>query len=81
MRVNSLDGIAEALIIVGGINWGLVGFFNYNLVDAVFGFGSTASRVIYALVGLSAVYMIYASLKIGRSVSDRFSHNHHPAHF
>lgn len=46
---------ALALIIIGGLNWGLVGFFDYNLVDALFGEGSAVARVVYALVGLSAV--------------------------
>ena len=47
------------LLIIGGINWGLVGFFNYNLVAAVFG-GSLLiiSRIIYAVVGLAALYAI-----------------------
>ncbi|MDD5927941.1 MAG: DUF378 domain-containing protein [Firmicutes bacterium] len=47
------------LLIIGGINWGLVGFFNYNLVSAVFG-GSLLiiSRIIYAVVGLAALYAI-----------------------
>lgn len=55
---------ALVLVIVGGLNWGLVGFFDYNLVDALFGEGSGLSRVVYALVGLSAVYVaIAASMK------------------
>ena len=47
------------LLIIGGINWGLVGFFNYNLVSAVFG-GSLLiiSRIIYSVVGLAALYAI-----------------------
>ena len=47
------------LLIIGGINWGLVGIFNYNLVSAVFG-GSLLiiSRIIYAVVGLAALYAI-----------------------
>ena len=53
---------ALALIIIGGFNWGLVGFFDYNLVDALFGSGSALSRVIYALVGLSAVYVAVMKL-------------------
>ncbi|MDP2587621.1 MAG: DUF378 domain-containing protein [bacterium] len=43
------------LVLIGGLNWGLVGFFDYNLVDAIFGAGSMGSRVIYAIVGVSAV--------------------------
>ena len=45
------------LLIIGGINWGLVGFFNYNLVSAIFGGNLVIiSRIIYAVVGLSALY-------------------------
>lgn len=47
------------LLIIGGINWGLVGFFNYNLVSSVFSGGLVIiSRIIYAVVGLSALYAI-----------------------
>jgi len=44
------------LLVVGGLNWGLVGLFEVDLVATIFGPGSIASRVIYVLVGLSAVY-------------------------
>ena len=50
--------IALALIIIGGLNWGLIGFFDFNLVDALFGEESALSRIIYALVGLSAVLVL-----------------------
>jgi uncharacterized protein len=48
--------IAFWLLVVGGLNWGLVGLFGVDLVATIFGPGSIASRVIYVLVGLSAVY-------------------------
>ena len=47
---------AFILLVVGGLNWLLVAF-NYNLVDMIFGVGSTISMIIYVLVGLSAVYL------------------------
>ncbi len=56
---NPVDWIALILVIIGGLNWGLVGLFNYNLVDAIFGVGSAISRIIYILVALAALYMIY----------------------
>jgi hypothetical protein len=59
MKNNTLDWIALVLTIIGGINWGLVGFFKWNLVDKLFGVGAVVSRVVYALVGLSALYLIY----------------------
>ena len=47
------------LLIIGGINWGLVGFFNYNLVSGIFGANLIViSRIIYAVVGLAALYAI-----------------------
>lgn len=55
-RFNALDWIAQILLIVGGLNWGLVGLFNINLVAALFGEGTLLSRIIYILVGLSALW-------------------------
>jgi len=52
-----LHMIAFILLIVGGLNWLLVAF-NYNLVDMIFGAGSTLSMLIYILVGLSAIYLV-----------------------
>lgn len=53
-----VDKIALVLIIIGAINWGLVGFFSFNLVDAIFGSMSVISRIIYALVGVSGLWGI-----------------------
>ncbi len=50
--------IAKVLTIIGGLNWGLVGVFNYNLVDAIFGEGSTGSQVVYTTVGVAALVTI-----------------------
>jgi len=55
--------ILAAIALIGAINWGLVGLFNWNLVDAIFGGGaaevtSTASRVVYTIVGLSALALL-----------------------
>lgn len=58
MKMNALDWVSWVLVLVGGLNWGLVGFFDWNLVDAIFGDASTASRVVYAVVGLAAVYIV-----------------------
>ena len=54
--MRTLERIALALIIVGAINWGLIGFFNFDLVAAIFGGqNSLFSRIIYSLVGLSGI--------------------------
>lgn len=63
-RLHALDWIAMVLMIIGGINWGLVGLMNIDLVATVFGEMSTASRIVYALVGLSALYSIYTLTKM-----------------
>jgi uncharacterized membrane protein YuzA (DUF378 family) len=54
-----LDVIVAVLLLIGGLNWGLVGFFNFNLVATIFGEASAFCRLIYALVGLSAVYEVF----------------------
>ena len=53
-----LKKICLVLIIIGAINWGLVGIFNFNLVDAIFGAMSVISRIIYILVGISGLWAI-----------------------
>lgn len=53
-----IDKIALVLIIIGAINWGLVGIFNFNLVDSIFGTMSIVSKIIYALVGISGLWGI-----------------------
>jgi uncharacterized membrane protein YuzA (DUF378 family) len=53
-----LDIVVTGLLLFGALNWGLVGFFEYNLVAAMFGEAGAISRVIYAVVGLSALYEI-----------------------
>lgn len=58
-----LHKIALILVIVGALNWGLVGFFDYDLVAQVFGSMSTLSRVVYDLVGLSGLYLLFAGWK------------------
>ena len=63
--MNAIDWIAMVLLIVGGINWGLVGLADFNLVAALFGEGSALSRIVYALVGLSALWCIYTATKLG----------------
>ena len=56
--MNILDWIAFILVIIGALNWGLVGIFNFDLVATLLGVMSIASRVVYILVGLSAIYML-----------------------
>lgn len=58
-----LDTIALILVIIGGINWGLIGFFQFNLVGSLFGSFSMLSRIIYALVGIASLYSISFFMK------------------
>ena len=56
--MKAVDNIALVLIIIGAINWGLFGLFNFNLVDTIFGTMSVISRIIYILVGISGLWGI-----------------------
>lgn len=56
--MKTLDYIALILVAIGAINWGLIGFFSFDLVAAIFGDMTLASRVIYALVGISGLYSL-----------------------
>jgi len=62
-KLNVFDWVALVLVLVGGLNWGLVGIFKFDLVGAIFGDMSGLSRIVYSLVGLSAVYLIFVCSK------------------
>lgn len=70
MGLNGLVWIAQLLVIVGALNWGLIGFFNFDLVAALFG-GATSflARTVYALVGISGIIAI--SLLVGNRDRER----------
>ena len=59
--MKALDTTALVLTVIGGLNWGLVGFFDYNLVDGILGAGTTLARIIYAIVGIAAVWTIVSA--------------------
>ena len=56
MRI--IDKIALALIIIGAINWGLIGLFRFNLVELIFGDMTLLARIVYSLVGISGLWGI-----------------------
>jgi len=60
-KMNSLDWTAWVLVVVGALNWGLIGVSNVNLVDSVFG-AAGLTQVIYILVGLAGLYKIWKAL-------------------
>jgi uncharacterized membrane protein YuzA (DUF378 family) len=64
--MKSIDVVLTVLLIVGGLNWGLVGLFRFDLVAAVFGEMTAASRLVYTLVGLAAVYQALSWRSIQR---------------
>ena len=63
--MKTINYIALTLVIIGALNWLLVGAFSFNLVDSIFGIGSFLSRLIYILVGLSGLWCIslYSGIK------------------
>ncbi len=65
-NLNILDKVAIILVVVGGLNWLLVGLFSWNLVSFIFGDMSALSRLIYGLVGLAAVYVAVMMPKYAR---------------
>jgi uncharacterized protein len=68
--LNVIEWVAMVLMIVGGINWGLLGILNFDLVAAIFGPMSAPTRVVYALVGLAALYGIVTAVRLGRREGD-----------
>jgi len=63
MKRDTVSWVALILLIIGGLNWGLVGLFNFNLVSFLFG-GSLVGKLIYILVGISAIWAIIKIKKL-----------------
>ena len=57
MKMNMIDKLTYSLLVIGGLNWALIGFFDYNLVDKIF--STEVSRIIYSLVGIAALYGVF----------------------
>lgn len=64
--ISGLTWTAIVLAVIGALNWGLYGLFEYNLVDAIFGTLSVISRIIYVLVALAGLYLLYAAVQLGK---------------
>lgn len=67
MNNKLLDCIALTLTIIGAVNWGLIGFFSFDLVAFIFGDMSWLSRIIYALVGISGLYLLTFYMYLGKN--------------
>ena len=74
--MKTLDIVALVLLVVGGLNWGLVALFNFDLVAAITGAGSFGEKnvlgaLVYGLVGISALYIAANAKSLGRATSAR----------
>lgn len=65
--MSALDYIAMALLIIGGLNWAMVGLFDVDMVATLFAPGSALTRIVYVVVGLAALYSIYTTAKMAGS--------------
>lgn len=65
--MKALDYIALVIVIIGAVNWGLIGFFGFDLVRVIFGDMTWISRVIYGLVGICGLYAITYFGRIGNA--------------
>ena len=61
--MNTIRIISYILVIIGALNWGLIGLFSFDLVAAIFGDMSLITRVVYTLVGLSAIVSLLTQFK------------------
>lgn len=66
-KLTLVDWVAVALVVVGGLNWGLVGLLDFNLVTTIFGYASVLTKAVYALVAVSAIYVGVISTKLCKS--------------
>ncbi len=78
LKLNKGGWMALIVLIVGGLNWGLIGLFDFNLVAVIFGDMTRLSRIIYSLVGLATLYTIFEGLLTYRIKRTR-THKPHPA--
>lgn len=63
-QMKAAEWIPMLLLAVGGLNWGLIGLINFNLVSFLFGEMTTLTRLVYVVVGLCALYSLYLSSRI-----------------
>lgn len=61
--MDTLMKVLSALCLIGALNWGLIGLFNFDLVAFIFGTMSVLSRLVYSLVGISAVVLVILAIR------------------
>lgn len=71
--MKTLHWITLVLVIIGAINWGLVGLFQFNLVTAIFGDGSALSRIVFIVVGISGIVVAATSAALTGPSHERHS--------
>ena len=69
--MRAINTVTLLLLIIGGLNWGLVGLLNFDLVAALFGEMSPLSRIVYSLVGASALWQLMPLLGVGEASRPR----------
>jgi len=69
--LNAVDWLALVLLIVGGLNWGLIGLLEFDLVASIFGTMTLLSRVVYGLVGLSTLYVAFIAPQLRKHDGSR----------
>lgn len=72
--MRGLHNLVLILSIIGAINWGLIGFFNFNLVAAIFGDATGLTRLVYSLVGLAGLVLAYTGFRA--HTDERLGHGH-----
>ena len=71
MNTKGLDYFILTIVIIGAVNWGLIGFFGFNLVTFLFGEMTLLSRIVYAVVGLSGLYMLSLYGRVNSAIGER----------
>ena len=74
MRTSGLDIVAAVLVIIGALNWGLIGLFGLNPIGMLLGYGSTVERIIYILVGLAGLWSAFSLATKGAAMSEAYQH-------
>ncbi|RKY09980.1 MAG: DUF378 domain-containing protein [Planctomycetota bacterium] len=78
LKLNKGGWMALIVLMVGGLNWGLIGLFDFNLVSFIFGDMTRMSRIIYSLIGLAMLYTVFEGLLTYR-IKGAGTHKPHPA--
>jgi uncharacterized membrane protein YuzA (DUF378 family) len=71
MNTKGLDYFILTIVIIGAINWGLIGFFGFNLVSFLFGEMTLLSRIVYGIVGLCGLYLVSLYGRVTSAVGER----------